>query len=127
MQHQPAGGAGYQDPLIAIRDGELALRRYYFPTGTKRIRLAAITRVEEYAMTKAAGRWRTWGSGDLVHWLNLDPGRWHKQQAFVVDLGRRAKPVVTPDDPDAFRSDRVQLAERGDGHVHAPPAGRTQG
>jgi hypothetical protein len=104
MQDRPAPSAGYQDPLIRIQDGELVIRRYYFPTGAKRIWLAAITRVEEYAMTKATGRWRTWGSGDLVHWLNLDPGRRNKQQAFVVDLGRRAKPVVTPDDPDAFRA-----------------------
>lgn len=63
-------------------------------------------------MTKATGRWRTWGSGDLVHWLNLDPGRRHKQQAFVVDIGRRAKPVVTPDDPDAFRAALVAAGIR---------------
>jgi hypothetical protein len=104
MQDRRTGPAGYQDPVISIRDGELVIRRYYFPTGSKRVRLAAITRVEEYAMTKATGRWRIWGSGDLVHWFNLDPGRRHKRQAFVVDLGRRARPVVTPDDPDAFRA-----------------------
>jgi len=104
MRDRRAGPAGYQDPLISIQEGTLVIRRYYFPTGTKRIRLAAITRVEEYPMGKATGRWRTWGSGDLVHGFNLDPGRRHKQQAFVVDLGRLAKPVVTPDDPDAFRA-----------------------
>jgi hypothetical protein len=104
MRDRPTGSAGYQDPLISICGGELVIRRYYFPTGAKRIRLAAISGVQQYAMTKATGRWRTWGSGDLVHWFNLDLGRRHKQQAFVVDLGRRAKPVVTPDDPDAFRA-----------------------
>ena len=102
MQHPPVGGTSYQDPLIAIQDGTLAIRRYYFPTGTKRIPLAQITEVQQYPMGKATGRWRTWGSGDLIHWLNLDPGRRHKRQAFIIDLGRRAKPVVTPDDPDAF-------------------------
>ena len=124
MHHRPAGGTGYQDPLIAIQDGTLVIRRYYFPTGTKRIRLAGITRVDEYAMTKATGRWRTWGSGDLVHWFNLDPGRRHKQQAFVVDLGRRAKPVVTPDDPDAFRAALVaagiRISSRAPGGAHRP-------
>lgn len=55
-------------------------------------------------MTRATGNGRIWGSGDLVHWLNLDPGRPHKQQAFIIDLGRRAKPVVTPADSDAFRA-----------------------
>jgi hypothetical protein len=80
--------------------------------------------VEEYAMTKATGRWRTWGSGDLVHWLNLDPGRRHKQQGFVVDLGRRAKPVVTPDDPDAFRAALVaagiRVSSRAPGGARRP-------
>lgn len=112
MQHQPAGGATYQDSLIAIRDGTLVIRRYYFPTGTKHIRLAAITGVQEYAMTKATGLWRTWGSGDLVHWFSLDPGRRHKQEAFIIDLGRRAKPVVTPDDPDGFRAALVAAGIR---------------
>ncbi len=104
MQHQSAGGAAYQDPLISIRDGTLAIRRYYFPTGTNRIRLAEITGVEQYSMTKTTGQWRIWGSGDLVHWFNLDPGRRRKHQAFIIDLGRRAKPVVTPDDPNSFRA-----------------------
>jgi hypothetical protein len=99
MQHRPAGGATYRDSLIAIRDGTLVIGRYYFSTGAKHIRLAAITGVQEYAMTKATGRWRTWGSGDLIHWFNLDPGRRHKQRAFIIDLGRRAKPVITPTTP----------------------------
>jgi hypothetical protein len=112
MQHRPAEGATYQDSLIAIQDGTLVIRRYYFPTGTKHIRLAAVTGVEEYPMTKATGRWRTWGSGDLIHWLNLDPGRHRKRQAFIIDLGRRAKPVITPDDPDAFRAALVAAGIR---------------
>jgi hypothetical protein len=122
MQHQPGGGTSYQDPLIAIQDGTLAIRRYYFPTGTKHIRLAAITGVEQYPMTKATGKWRTWGSGDLVHWFNLDPSRRHKRQAFELDLGRRAKPVITPDDPDAFRA---ALAAAGiPVSIKAPGAGQ---
>jgi hypothetical protein len=124
MQHQPAGGATYQDSLIAIRDGRLVIRRYYFPTGTKRIRLASITGVEQYPMTKATGRWRTWGSGNLIHWFNLDPGRRHKQQAFVIDLGQRAKPVITPDDPDAFRAALVaagiRISSRAPGGARQP-------
>jgi hypothetical protein len=55
MRDRPTGSAGYQDPLISIRGGELVIRRYYFPTGAKRIRLAAISGVQQYAMTKATG------------------------------------------------------------------------
>jgi hypothetical protein len=53
-------------PLISIQDGTLTIRRYYFPTGAKRIRLEAITGVEEYAMTKAPASCGS-GSGDLIH------------------------------------------------------------
>jgi hypothetical protein len=55
------------------------------------------------------------GLGGLIHWFNLDPGRRHKQRAFVVDLGRRAKPVITPDDPDAFRAALVAAGIRVSG------------
>jgi hypothetical protein len=48
-------------PLISIQDGTLTIRRYYFPTRAKRIRLKAITGVEEYAMTKGTGKLRIWG------------------------------------------------------------------
>jgi hypothetical protein len=75
-------------------------------------------------MTKATGRWRTWDSGDLIHWFNLDPGRRHKQRAFIIDLGRRAKPVITPDDPDAFRAALVaagiRVLNRAPDDAHRP-------
>ena len=50
------------------------------------------------------GTGRIWGSGDFVHWFNLDGHRPGKERAFVLDLGGTVKPVVTPDDPDAFRA-----------------------
>jgi hypothetical protein len=99
-----AGRASYQDPLISIQDGTLTIRRYYFPTGAKRIRLEAITGVEEYAMTKGTGKLRIWGRATSSTRFSRDPGRRRKQHAFVIDVGRTAKPVVTPDDPDAFRA-----------------------
>jgi hypothetical protein len=70
----------------------------------KRVSLDQIVRVTEFAMTGWTGKGRIWGSGDLVHWFNLDGGRPRKARAFIVDLGRTAKPVVTPDDPEAFRA-----------------------
>jgi hypothetical protein len=99
-----AKSAGYQDALLCIRKGVLRIKWYYFPGGTKRISLTRIVGVEEYRMSGWTGRCRLWGSGDLVHWFPLDPRRPHKQDAFVIDVGRRAKPVVTPEDPKAFRA-----------------------
>jgi hypothetical protein len=43
MKNHRAGSASYQDPLVAIQHGTLVIRRYYFPTGVKRIRLEAIS------------------------------------------------------------------------------------
>lgn len=45
-------------------------------------------------------RWRIWGSGDFVHWCNLDPSRTRKEVALVLDLGRRVRPTITPDEPE---------------------------
>ncbi len=106
-------------PLILIRDGTLTIQRYYLPTGAKRIRLTAIVGVEQYAMTRWTGKWRIWGTTLGRWWFNLDIGRPHKQQAFVIDLGRRVKPVLTPGDPEAFRA---ALATAG-----IPLATRTRG
>jgi hypothetical protein len=94
----------YQDSILRIDDGTLTIKRYFFPIGTKRIDLAQIVGVKEYRMNKLTGKGRIWGSGDFRHWLPLDLRRRNKQQAFVIDVGRRSKPVLTPDDPDAFRA-----------------------
>jgi hypothetical protein len=48
---------------------------------------------------KAVRRWRIWGSGDFVHWWNLDPRRPRKSVALVLDVGKRVKPTITPADP----------------------------
>jgi hypothetical protein len=44
------------------------------------------------------------GTGNPRYWANLDTRRPRKKAVFVVDLGRRVSPVVTPDMPDAFES-----------------------
>jgi hypothetical protein len=35
-----------------------------------------------------------------VHWWNFDSRRPHKKVALVVDVGRRIRPTITPDDPE---------------------------
>jgi hypothetical protein len=41
------------------------------------------------------------GFGDFIHWWNLDPRRPKKNVALVIDVGRRVRPTITPDDPTA--------------------------
>jgi len=51
-------------------------------------------------MSGLTGKWRIWGSGDFVHYWNLDAGRPNKEVALEIGLGRRIIPTITPDDPD---------------------------
>jgi hypothetical protein len=92
----------YKDALITCDHGGLVIRRYY-PWGAKRIPYASIKGVTSLPLVGAnkVRRWRIWGSGDFVHWWNLDPSRTHKTVALVLDVGGRVRPTITPDDPQA--------------------------
>ena len=89
----------YDDGTISCDGQGITIRRYY-PLGAKQIRYASIRGVETLPLTGAnkVRRWRIWGSGDFVHWWNLDPHRPKKEVALVLDVGRRVRPTITPDD-----------------------------
>jgi hypothetical protein len=92
----------YRDARIQCTDREISVRGYYFPWGTKRIPYTSIRSLDRFDMTATRGKGRIWGSGDLRHWANLDPGRPRKSVGFFVDVGARIVPFLTPDDPDEF-------------------------
>jgi hypothetical protein len=94
--------AAYDDGGILCDDQGLTIRRYY-PWGTKRIRYTSIRGVETLPLTgpNRVRKWRIWGSGDFIHWWNLDPRRPKKNVALVIDVGRCMRPTITPDDPTA--------------------------
>ena len=94
--------AAYEDGKIRCDDQALTIRDYY-PWGRKRIRYSSIRGVQRIPLTGAnkVRKWRIWGSGDLVHWWNLDVHRPRKNVALVLDVGRHMRPTITPDDPDA--------------------------
>ena len=94
----------YRDRRIECSDGEVRVRGYYFPWGTKRIRYDSIRSLHRFTMTALGGKGRIWGSGDLRHWANFDPQRPRKSVGFFLDVGRRFIPFLTPDDPDAFEN-----------------------
>src|SRR6266511_3271751 len=92
------GAMLYDDGKVACDDTRLIVRRYY-PWGAKRVQytsIRSVTRLSPLGVRK----WRIWGSGDFVHWWNLDRGRPKKEIALVIDTGRRIHPTITPDDPD---------------------------
>ncbi|HLI15664.1 MAG TPA: hypothetical protein VKV23_06405 [Acidimicrobiales bacterium] len=94
----------YDDGRIACDDQALTIRWYYLWGAAKTIPYRRIRAVTRRPLTGLSGRWRIWGSGDLVHWWNLDPRRPAKSTALYVDVGRTITPVITPDDPDAVEA-----------------------
>ena len=91
----------YDDGRIACDDSSLIIRVYYLWGAAKTIPYSAIRDVERCPLTGLTGKWRIWGSGDFVHYWNLDTKRPGKQTALEIDVGKRVVPMITPDDPDA--------------------------
>lgn len=87
----------YDDGRIACDDEGLAIRWYYL-WGTKRIPFRAIRSATAFPLSRVRGRWRIWGTGDFVHWYNLDGDRPNKDTGIEIDTGGRIHPCITPDD-----------------------------
>lgn len=88
----------YRDTWISCTDDAIRIRGYYFPWGTKTVpydRLAAVRRVRLGPLT---GQYRVWGTANWTVWASLDPHRMRKSEGLLLDLGRRIRPLVTPDD-----------------------------
>lgn len=89
----------YDDGHIRCDDSQLVIRWYYL-WGAKRIPYSKIQEVSRKPLTLYRGKWRIWGSGDLVHWWNLDGQRPTKSEALILNVGGRVLPSITPDDVD---------------------------
>jgi hypothetical protein len=87
----------YEDGKIACDETGLTIRQYY-PWGAKRIPYSSNRPVKRSSLGNAR-KWRLWGSGDLVHWWNLDLDRPKQEIALDIDTGGRIRPTITPDDP----------------------------
>jgi hypothetical protein len=96
-------GTVYDDGGIACDEEGVVIRRYY-PWGAKRVPYATIRSVQELPLTgvNRIRRWRIWGSGDFLHWWNLDLRRPQKTLALVLDVGRHVRPTITPDNPEVI-------------------------
>jgi hypothetical protein len=108
----------YDDGTVVCGPDRLEIDSYYFPTGTKRVSYAEIQGLQRYEITGVwTGKYRFWGTGNPRYWANLDTKRLHKKTGFVVDIGRKINPVVTPDDPDAFEAAILQRADLAAGNA----------
>ena len=87
----------YDDGRIACDDEGITIRWYYL-WGAKRIPFQAIRSARTFPLKPIRGKWRVWGSGDFVHWYNLDGSRPDKETGIEIDAGGRVRPCLTPDD-----------------------------
>jgi hypothetical protein len=92
----------YQDMRITCDADGLAIRGYYIPWGTKRIRYDSIRSIRRVNMGWLTGRARLWGTANVTRWASLDHRRPFKTVGFDVNTGAPIRPLLTPDDPDAF-------------------------
>ncbi len=88
----------YDDGRI-VCDADGVTIRWYYPWGARRIPYRTVRALKQWPLRRVRGRWRLWGSGDLVHWYNLDGSRPGKDTAIELDVGGRIRPTITPDDP----------------------------
>lgn len=97
------GARLYDDGRIACDEDGITIRWYYV-WGAKRIPFRSIRSATLFPLGAVRGKWRIWGSGDFVHWYNLDGRRPSKQTGIEIDTGGRVRPCITPDDPDAVHT-----------------------
>jgi hypothetical protein len=114
-------GVLYHDRWIDCTETELRIRGYYFPWGTKRIAYSSIRGLRRVEMGPLTGRGRIWGTASPRYWASFDPARPRKSAALIVDLGKRTRPFVTPDDPDAVEAIIRQRTALPPGDVPTPP------
>ena len=107
----------FKEDGIICDETAIKILRYY-PLVAKRIPFSSIRGVQRVALSALRGRARLWGTMNLRYWANLDMKRTKKSEGLILDLGKRVKPYITPDDTDRLEALLRQEAGLG-------PAGPT--
>ena len=89
----------YREHGIVCENDALEIRHYYL-WGSKKVSYRSIVGVQRVTMGVLKGRGRIWGTANIGYWTNLDTQRPTKTEGLILDLGKRVKPFITPDDPD---------------------------
>ena len=85
INYVPAKGE-YRDNLVEISGDAIVFQNYYFPAGTKRIKLSEVEYVEEKAATLRNGKWRLHGTGNFKTWFPADYDRPSRDKIFVMKV-----------------------------------------
>lgn len=89
----------YADDVVRMNDETIAIRRYYWPRGRKRIDYRDIREQKTRTLTAWKGQYRLHGMDLRGRWYSRDRNRAEKDLAIDLDVGKRIRPVITPDDP----------------------------
>ncbi len=76
----------YKDKLIEVSGDAIVFKNYYFPTGSKRIKLSQVEYIEEKQPTLSNGKWRLHGTGDFRTWFPADYARPSRDKIFVIKV-----------------------------------------
>lgn len=90
----------YEDRTLFIDDEGVTVTSYYWPRHHRHIPFASIVSVETIAIGTWSGRYRLVGLEfrHLHKFFHWDTRRSKKSEAIVLDIGRRLRPTLTPDD-----------------------------
>jgi hypothetical protein len=105
----------YRENGIICGSDVLEIRNYYL-WGSKKVPYRSIVGVQRVSLSALKGKARIWGTANVKYWANLDSKRPSKKEGLVLDLGKRVKPFITPDDPDrveALIRERAGLGPAG--------------
>jgi hypothetical protein len=94
----------YSDARVQCTSSGVRIAGYYFPWGAKTIAYDSVRDVRRVALGALRGRARIWGTANPGLWANFDPGRPKKTIGLILDLGKKVKPFITPDDPEAVEA-----------------------
>jgi len=83
----------YSDRLIEISTETILFRRYYFPVGAKRLKLADVERVIVQTPGFFTGKYRLQGSAGLHTWFSLDLQRPKRSRIFLLILRNQKRRI----------------------------------
>lgn len=85
----------YEDSMLCITPDALIFKHFYFPWGAHSVSWDEIESIETQAPTLRNGKWRLWGTSDLLArwWFPLDLKRAKRDTIFVLKLRGKDKRI----------------------------------
>ncbi|WP_292466182.1 hypothetical protein [Methanolobus sp.] len=94
----------YSDKLLDVDDKGIRIKNYYFPLGqAKFVKFQDIFKMEKRQPTLTTGKWRIWGSSNLITWFPLDWSRPKREFIFFIQMATQSTRIgFTVEDSKAF-------------------------